>query len=162
MQTDRMQRALHTALPPEVAARLQQGRGGEKPAERSSDKSAEARPEPEAKPVMRVVDEDEPQPEPTDEAPAKREKPKAKPAPKSVVRHTGSAKRTRGVTADLGELDLGERIRQITTRMPISLADRLDIAVLRQKRTNGDMRSIQAIMIAGAERVLEELESDAA
>lgn len=151
-----MQKALQTALPPEVAARLQQGRGAEKPV----DKPAEKPPEPEARPVMRVVDDNEP--EPVDEAPAKTPKAAPKSSPKTQVRHTGSAKRTRGVTADLGELDLGERIRQITTRMPISLADRLDIAVLRQKRTNGSMRSIQAIMIAGAERVLEELESDAA
>ena len=112
MPADRMHKALSTALPPEVAARLSGGR---------------------AEPV-----------EPKSEAPAP-------PAP-----------RTRPATADLGELDLGERIRQITTRMPISLADRLDIAVLRQKRTGGTMRSIQAIMLAGAERVLEDLESRAA
>ena len=121
-----MRKALSTALPPEVAARLRQGGQDHQP-------------------TMRVVPQD---------APAKAAKPKA-----DQVRHGGSATRTRGVTADLGELDLGERIRQITTRMPISLADRLDIAVLRQKRTGGSMRSIQAIMIAGAERVLADLEA---
>ena len=120
-----MRKALSTALPPEVAARLRQGG--------------------ESQPTMRVVPQDQPAP--------------AKPAKADQVRHGGSATRTRGVTADLGELDLGERIRQITTRMPISLADRLDIAVLRQKRTGGSMRSIQAIMIAGAERVLADLEA---
>ena len=118
MPADRMHKALSTALPPEVAARLGGGR---------------------AEPT-----------EPKPEAPA----PPAPPAPPKP--------RTRPAKADLGELDLGERIRQITTRMPISLADRLDIAVLRQKRTGGAMRSIQAIMLAGAERVLDELESRAA
>ena len=115
MPADRMHKALSTALPPEVAARLGGGR---------------------AEPT-----------EPKPEAPAPPNPPKP---------------RTRSAKADLGELDLGERIRQITTRMPISLADRLDIAVLRQKRTGGAMRSIQAIMLAGAERVLDELESRAA
>ena len=157
---DRMQRALQTALPPEVAARLIKdgGQGGSPSTPSTTTPEATPAPTPapvREEPVMRVVRdepaaEEEAAPEP---APVKRSPAKAKPEP---------ARRTRSAKTDLGELDLGERIRQITTRMPISLADRLDIAVLRQKRTGGELRSIQSIMLAGAERVLEELESDAA
>lgn len=125
-----MNKALQTALPPEVAERL----GQKKPVDELVTQVAEP------KPVMRTVEADKP-------------KPAKKPAE--------PARRTKGVKADLGELELGERIRQITTRMPISLADRMDIAVLRQKRTGGDLRSIQAIMLAGAERVLTDLENAA-
>ena len=131
---DKMRRALSTALPPEVARRLQQGRAVETP-QQVPPPAAEA---------------DEPEPEPEPARPARRARAAKPPEP---------ARRTKPTRADLGELDLGERVRQITTRMPISLADRLDIAVLRQKRTGGDYRSIQAIMVEGALRMLDDIEA---
>ena len=153
-----MGRALQTSLPPDVMARLRGGGGGGAAAVDES-------PAP-AKPAGPVVadepeDVDEPEVRVARRVPARPVQRSVKPKQPDPLDEPRRGAHTRSVQADLGELDLGERIRQVTTRMPITLADRLDIAVLRQKRTGGGYRSFQAIMIAGAERVLEELEGAA-